>query len=250
MINMNRVSGKPCCFKPAKSCILNTRQIERPELLQALHDYSYLKDRHYPDKGILKFVGDRYRLSTVERTLLYRGITSAEHRQDILQRLTEQPTDPVIIDGYNVLITLLNYRLGHLVFICTDGLCRDAGSLFGKIRNEELFGECVTELLGYLKSEKKYPSVIYLDSPVSHTRKHLQMLRILAQEAGLPLHAELVRSADEALLLHNSGILATSDTAILKRTVNPILDIPAIIIRKRYGGKLFDLNRYLKRKAE
>ena len=78
---------------------------------QALKDYFYLIDRSYPEKGSLKLVGDRYMLSTDLRNLLYRGVTSRENSKQRSARLVDTPHAPLIIDGYNVLFTLLNYRL-------------------------------------------------------------------------------------------------------------------------------------------
>jgi hypothetical protein len=41
--------------------------------INACHDYYYLLNRHFPERGVLKLVGDRYRLDGDQRTVLYRG---------------------------------------------------------------------------------------------------------------------------------------------------------------------------------
>lgn len=104
-----------------------------PELLQSdifehgLKDYFYLINRGYPEKGSLKLVGDRYKLSKEFRTILYRGVCSSESSANRSRKIINVADSELMIDGYNVLFTLLNYRLGRFVFISTDSLCRDAG---------------------------------------------------------------------------------------------------------------------------
>lgn len=208
---------------------------------KAIKDYHYLVDNKYPEKGSLKLVGDRYRLSTEERTILYRGVCSSAQRKLICQRLIKQDGGLLIIDGYNVLITLLNYRLGHKVFISTDNMCRDAGALFGKIRDEQRFSECIELLLNYLKSAGYSAFTIYLDEPVSKSRQHSILLQEELTHRSLAGTVELVRSADEALSTHRSGVLATSDSAILMHSVLPVLDIPRYIIENHYHARLTDL---------
>ena len=53
----------------------------------AVADYQFLLDQKYPQKSVLKLVGDRYALSAIERSILYRGISArndAEFRRSKL----------------------------------------------------------------------------------------------------------------------------------------------------------------------
>ena len=59
---------------------------------QACRDYYYLIDRNYPERGTLKLIGDRYRLSGDQRTVLYRGISSQE-RSDMRKMLLVNDID-------------------------------------------------------------------------------------------------------------------------------------------------------------
>ena len=146
---------------------MNPDYLNNETFRKALADYFYLIDRGYPEKGSLKLTGDRYKLSSGLRTLLYRGVTSSEDSEKRRTRITNKPRDLLIIDGYNVLFTLLNYRLGRLVFISFDNICRDNGSLFGKIKDEELFTDCTVFLEEYLRNLTGLEIVLYLDEPVS-----------------------------------------------------------------------------------
>jgi hypothetical protein len=224
---------------------MNIEHLTNELFHQALADYFYLMNRGYPEKGSLKLTGDRYKLATDFRTLLYRGVTSVEKSLKRCARLVDFPRDSLIVDGYNVLFTLLNYRLGRLVFISADNICRDTGSLFGKIRNEKLFGECASLLVDYLKDQKFPEIVIYLDEPVSFSRKHKHILGLELRKHNIEGRVELVHSADQALLLHSSGTIATSDSNVLDHSENPLFDLPRKILESKFNPVLFNLYNLL-----
>lgn len=209
---------------------------------QALADYFYLIDKNYPEKGALKLVGDRYRLIREFRTILYRGVSSKANSMQRARRLVNIPENKLIIDGYNVLLTLLNYRLGHFVFICTDSICRDAGALFGKIPRERFFTDCLVMLIEYLCNFRKVHYEIYLDSPVTFSIEHKNQMEELMNYHKLQGNVNVVRSADTALEKYSDGILATSDSAIIDHCPNNIIDIPRYIIEKNYKSEIFNLN--------
>ncbi len=221
---------------------MNSKLLHNKNFELGLVDYFYLIDKNYPEKGALKLVGDRYRLTKEYRTILYRGVSSSANSLHRGQRLVDKPDDTLRIDGYNVLFSLLNYRLGHFVFICTDSFCRDAGSLFGKITKENFFHECMIMLIEYLIDFKDVFVEIYLDSPVSFSKKHKYQIEELFEKQKLQGNVYIVKSADKALKKHSNGMLATSDSDIIDQCSNPIIDIPRNIIEKKYNAELFNLN--------
>lgn len=217
---------------------------------QACRDYFYLIDRNYPERGTLKLIGDRYKLSGDQRTVLYRGISSQE-KSDMRRMLLVNEIDGkrLIIDGYNVFFSLLNYRLGRIMFIGTDNILRDAGSLHGKIRNENLFEECVALWLGYLNEHMPESAEVYLDAPVSHSEKHAHSIRNLMEHHHVNGICNVVRSADWVLKQSHDGIIATSDTAIIDKTGMPVFDLPRNILKKTFRAEFMDLGSFI-REAE
>jgi hypothetical protein len=206
------------------------------DFISACRDYFYLVDRHFPERGVLKLVGDRYRLTGDQRTVLYRGISSRERSEFRNSLLVNETTNDVwVIDGYNVLFTLLNYRLGRNLFISTDGILRDAGSLHGKLRDENTFSDCIGVLLEHLAGRKKCRIDIYLDSPVSHSEKHAQKIRERMQELQIPGDCMVIRSADWALKQYKQATLSTSDTAIIEKAAMPVIDLPRAILEHNYA---------------
>jgi hypothetical protein len=218
----------------------------RNDFRLACQDYFYLMDHHFPERGVLKLVGDRYRLSGDERTVLYRGISSRKHSQVRNALLTETVTGKnLMIDGYNVLFTLLNYRLGRITFISTDGILRDAGALRGRFREEQTFTSCIELLLTHLVTMKPATVDIYLDSPVSHSEKHAAAISAKMNELNISGRCYVVKSADWALKNSKDCVIATSDTAIIEKAMLPVVDLPAYVLERAYDARFLRLEDYL-----
>jgi hypothetical protein len=195
------------------------------EFIRACRDYFFLVNRHYPERGVLKLVGDRYRLGGDQRTVLYRGISSrekSEFRKSLL--LSDITGKNLAIDGYNVLFSLLNYRMGKITFISTDQVLRDAGSLHGRLHDEKTFTECIGLLADFLRLKQPSGVDVYLDAPVSHSERHAHLIRERIQEAGLTADCHVIKSADWALRQTREGVIATSDTAIMDKSQVPVTD--------------------------
>lgn len=214
--------------------------------IEACRDYFYLIDRNYPERGTLKLIGDRYKLSGDERTVLYRGISSSERSEmRKLLLVNEIKGKPLMVDGYNVLFSLLNYRLGRIMFIGTDNVMRDAGSFHGKIQNEPLFKECIELMLGYLSDQTPDSVQVYLDSPVSHSQKHAEMIRELLGKHHLNGSCQVVKSADWALKQFQNGIIATSDTVIIEKSGMHLFDLPRNILEGVFKARFINLRDYI-----
>lgn len=209
---------------------------------QACIDYFYLIDRHFPEKGALKIVGDRYRLSGDQRTVLYRGIAS-RHRSELRKRLISENIsgNRIFIDGYNVLFTLINYRFGKITFISTDYILRDAGSLHGKLKDYSTLSSCMEMLVAYLHDSKPSEAEIFLDSPVSHSSKHAVMLNEMLASNGVNGKCTVLNSADWALRHATGCSLATSDTGIIEKALLPVIDLPRQILEKEYHAVFLNL---------
>ena len=170
-------------------------------------------------------------------------ITEALHRKTRL--ITDIKDKNLIIDGYNVLFTVLNYRLGRLVFISTDGILRDAGSLHGKIRNNDLFYDCITLLFDFFAIKTPAYLNIFLDSPVSHSAKHKNIIDKALGQYFLNGSCKLVKSPDIEIKQNNDGIICSSDTAIIDRTENHIADIPRAVLENNFRPELFKIDDIL-----
>ncbi len=220
--------------------------LQSADFIKACRDYYYLIDRHYPERGVLKLVGDRYRLGGDQRTVLYRGISSRERsalRKSLL--VSEINGMDLAVDGYNVLFTLLNYRMGKITFISTDQFMRDAGSLHGRLNDEKTFAECVVQMAAFLILRQPARVDVYLDSPVSHSEQHAHLIREKFQKAGLVTDCHVIKSADWALRQRQEGVIATSDTAIIDKSKVPVYDLSRELLCWHYKREFPELGRLI-----
>jgi hypothetical protein len=213
--------------------------------LASLNDYIFLINRDYPLKETLKLVGDKYRLSGVQRTILFRGITTADK---IMLRRSKMSTilkdRELHVDGYNVLFTIMNYMLGKPVFICNDGIVRDAGSNFGKIENQTLFNKAVEVLFDFLENSNPSSVIFYCDGPIPDSSNHKKMILGCLGQAGLEGNVNLVKSVDQKLKQLNRGIIATSDSEIIDTTRCQVLDLARLALDNKFHLNIFDLSQF------
>jgi hypothetical protein len=223
------------------------QEIADPGFILACRDYFYLVDRNYPEKGTLKLVGDRYRLSGDQRTILYRGISSSEKSLRRKSKLVKWNGNgsQLLIDGYNVIFTMLNYRLGRAMFISTDTILRDAGSLHGRIKDDSFFMDCAGMLLRYLATNPPACVRLFFDSPVSHSERHAAEISGIMDMLSIKGSCSVVRSADHMLKQFTEGIISTSDTAIIDNSALPVTDLPRQVLEDAFRPVFPDLGEYL-----
>lgn len=223
-----------------------TDSIDQPGFAEAFADYYYLLNKCYPEKAILKLIGDRYQLSGKLRTILQRGVWAEQNNLLRGQRITHKLNyQELIIDGYNVIFTLLNYKMGRPVFISTDNFCRDAGSLFGKIKKQELFKQALIQIIEVLVTLKPDYVHFYFDQPVSFSAEHKLLTEKILTEKQIPATVHLVKSADSAIIHLSDGIICTSDSNIIDRTKNSIADLSLLAIQHFYKPDLLNLRLFI-----
>lgn len=100
----------------------------------------WLLSRGYADKSSLKIVGDRYALTQRQRLAVMRASCS-DSRLETRSSKQVSPEfaggQPLMVDGYNLLITIEAALAGAPLFICRDGAIRDLASIHGTYRKVE-----------------------------------------------------------------------------------------------------------------
>jgi hypothetical protein len=205
------------------------------DFMTAAGEYLWMLSRKFPQKASLKLVGDKYMLARDMRQVLYRGISaesSALKRKEKIAGL--RPGDNVLVDAYNVLFTVNNYLLGKPVFISNDGLLRDAGEMRGSIVNKPVFARSVNLLLEALKALPPATFRLYLDEPVSYSRKLGTDLSGDMARMEIRGEALTARSADHMLKEESSDAICTSDSAIIDHYTGRIFDLPRFILDQNF----------------
>lgn len=220
--------------------------IPEKDLFSAVNDYYYLLNKKYPEKSSLKLVGDRYGLSRDERNILYRGVCSSEEcTVRKARRVLELKNKSLAIDAYNVICTIMNYRMGKKLFISLDTFLRDAGSTHGKIKNDTLFEEAVRQTAEFLSLSDLKEVFFYYDSPVSHSSKHKEYTERLLDDFSLKGECFTVKSADYVLKRGTFDIIATSDSNIIENASALTLDLARLILEKVYKASFPRISDFL-----
>ena len=188
-----------------------------PLLIESIKDLSFLLSRDYSFKSALKIVGDKYRLNERQRIAIQRASCSD---QSLEYRIKNQfPVElvsfnEIVIDGFNLLITLESALSGGIVLECRDGCYRDIASIHSTYRKVEetipaieLIGLCLTEL-------GNKGVIFYLDSPVSNSGRLKTLIMEIAQYYNMNWEVELDLNPDSQLL-KSGRLIVTSDSFIL-----------------------------------
>jgi hypothetical protein len=209
-----------------------------PVLRQGAADYCLLLSRNYPQKASLKLVGDKFELTDRQRLALLRSCCSEQQalaRKSTQLKPEDLPGKEMLIDGYNVLITVEAAISEAFVFIGRDGCFRDLAGLHGTYRKVletlpaiELINTCLHELK---LSQTKW----LLDRPVSNSGRLKKIIE--SQTKNL---VELVDNPD-AELKRTDKIAASSDSNVLDGCKRWFNLAAYVIIQKKLPAKIIDL---------
>ena len=196
--------------------------------LNAISDYQYLLNKKYPQKAIIKIICDRYSLSSIERTILFRGITSQENAKNRQIKITNKEdvkNNILYVDAYNVLITISSYLFGNVVFVANDNFLRDASEVHGKVFRDNFFKRSFGLIIEYLKVLEPKETIFYLDNPVSYSGELSAYLNENLAKNNISGFAKTVYSPDYYLINLDKGICATSDSVIIDKSNVKIFDL-------------------------
>ncbi len=190
---------------------------QMPSLRAAVHDLSLLMTRGYAQNSALKLVGDRYQLTERQRI----ATTRASCSDQALSRRKRHAIDerdvagrPLIIDGFNLIVTIEAALSGGVIFCCRDGAVRDLASVHGSYRKvEETIGAIVLIARGL---QELRPAAVrwLLDRPVSNSARLAKMILAEGGTSTTPWDVELVKDPDRAII-QSGSIAITSDSHML-----------------------------------
>jgi hypothetical protein len=176
-------------------------------------------------KSSLKLVGDQYNLTERQRLAVSRAACADERRE--LRSAHCLPlhgieNEDLVIDGFNLIITLEAALGGGVLIICRDECLRDLSSVHGSYRSVVETERAILLIGEALETLKPRSARWFLDRPISNSGRLAQRIKELACERGWPWSIEVVFNPDAAILAAD-GIAVTSDSLILdgaKRWIN------------------------------
>lgn len=217
-----------------------------PAFRHAAEDYLHLVEKNYAKGAALKLVGDHYQLTSIQRSMLYRGIVSEREAAYRVSKKTSSVVDSRLhVDALNVLYTIANYLYGRVLFVSTDSWLRDAGEVHGKASPSTTFGALLERAIAMtiegLAERRPREIDFYIDEPVSMSGRLAERLREALHVASISGRASTVPSADYSLKRAEDGIVATSDSTIIDAALRPVCDLAYDLIMERFSPELIDL---------
>jgi hypothetical protein len=205
---------------------------------------SLLLSKGYADKSTLKLVGDRFGLTQRQRLAVMRCACSDEQlalRRGKCVELSEVAGQTVVIDGYNLLITVEAAMSGAFVFIGRDGCFRDLAGIHGTYRKVAETTPAINLIGSFLERFGVSDVRWLLDSPVSNSGRLKTMMGEVAAAKGWPWSVELVISPD-TVLVEQELTIVTSDSVVLDRCGRWVNLARCIIEREPGQVNLVDLS--------
>lgn len=212
----------------------------REEVVEAAKDYKYLLNRGFPQRASLDFVSANYMLTAAERSLLLRCVHRDADSEAVRKKVVSDVRDlELVIDGYNVILTIASAIEGLPLFLCDDGFVRDLRS--SHIRSFETPGveEAIRSIVKAVGVLGVKDPLVVLDKNVSWSAKHAEALRT---EYGI--RVSIAAKADMAVI--SSGkVISSSDFVILLRSERAY-DLAQFVARNVLpDAKIIDLRHLL-----
>ena len=190
-----------------------------PALRLATADLCWLLNHGYARTSALKLVGDRHLLTDRQRLAVGRAACSDAHRDGCARhRLAPEQLRgrDVVVDGFNLLVSLEAALSGGVLLLCRDGCIRDMSSVHGSYHavaeTEAALAAVASRLAGLGVRSAHW----LLDRPVSNSGRLAVRIHDLAAEQRWPWTVETLFNPDAALIAAPQ-VVVSSDGRVIDR---------------------------------
>ncbi|MDX1384005.1 MAG: DUF434 domain-containing protein, partial [Thermoanaerobaculia bacterium] len=125
-----------------------------PAVRAAVGDLSWLLGRGYPPRAAAKLVGDRYGLRDRQRKAVQRSAAAPADCEARGQRRVDAAglrRQPLLVDGYNVLLTVEAALSGGVLLRCRDSVLRDLTAMSRHYRRVRTTVQALEVLGGFCR---------------------------------------------------------------------------------------------------
>lgn len=211
----------------------------KERLLKPARDIRSILRWGYPKFATIRFVAEHYQLSVEERHILTRVIMPPEK---IVARIRKKVScdsinnRDLLLDGYNVLLSVDSLIRKEPMWFCDDGYIRDTRYYFSKTSHAEDIEEALDLVLEFLSGKKPGSLTFLLDTQISRSGELAGLIRHKLKEHRISGEAYTSKTVDFDLKREGGNseknlITATSDGIIID-SVLQVLDIPACLMEK------------------
>ena len=211
----------------------------KEKLLKPARDIRSILRWGYPKFATIRFVADHFQLSVEERHILTRVIMPPDR---IVSRINKKVACAgikdrnLLLDGYNVLLSVDSLLKKGPMWFCDDGYIRDSRYYFSKAKQAEDIEEALDIILKFLSEAGPKSAIFVFDAQISKSGELAGFIRRKLKEHGISGEAKTSKTADFELKTgggnsENNMVVATSDGIIID-SVLQVLDIPACLMEK------------------
>lgn len=188
-----------------------------PTLQTAVAEVGWLLDRGYPSQAAGTIVGDHHQLTSRQRRAIMRcacGAVAAERRARRRVAPEAMAGQVVLIDGFNLLLTVEAALGGQVLLLGQDGCLRDMASGHGRLVGADETPDAL-ELVGARLQSAAPAEVRWLfDAPVPHSGRLARTVEDFGVARGWPWRAQTVQNPDPVLKAAEE-LVVTADGPIL-----------------------------------
>jgi hypothetical protein len=216
---------------PADPQLFHTDQV--PKLRQAVAELSWLLSHGYKMTSSLKLVGDRHGLRERQRLAVSRSACSDQdrlRRKEHCISVEQLRNQSVIVDGFNLMITLEAALSNGPLLVGIDRCIRDLSSVHGSYRAVEETERAIIMVAKVLQDLGASSVMWLLDRPVSNSGRLAARITELAHRYGWPWQVETVFNPDSRIM-SSPAVAITSDALILDR-VDKWADLKSYLLAK------------------
>jgi hypothetical protein len=167
----------------------------------------------------LKLVGDRHGLRERQRLAVSRSACSdqdGQRRKAHCVGVEELRNQPVIVDGFNLIITIEAALSKGPLFVGVDQCIRDLSSVHGSYRSVEETDQAIS-IIGKALQRLAPSSVLWLlDRPVSNSGRLAAKIADFAVHSECSWEVQVVFNPD-AEIVASPAVAVTSDASVLDR---------------------------------
>ncbi|NOQ72570.1 MAG: DUF434 domain-containing protein [Crocinitomix sp.] len=203
-----------------------------------------LLTKGYAINASLNLVGNHYRLNKRQQDALRRACASKIQINHIVSKEIDESDvkgKTILIDGFNLIISLESALSGGYVFKCADGTYRDLSGVHGtykRVKQTNQALKLIGETLRLLEPQKV---VWILDKPVSNSGRLKTLILEMAAELDSSWEVILDNNPD-AYIVAKDEVAISADGWIIEQ-VNWFNLAGFIIENKINEAEVFDFNK-------
>jgi len=230
------------------------REIDVQRVVEAAYDYQLLLSKGYSYSQVLNLVVQRYMLTKHERLLLFRCVHSITYTYEACKKMLCNPCrdetkhEVLVLDFYNILLTLVAMLKHDPIFLCDDCLVRDLRG--SKLRPAErtFLTECYNILSNVLQRYSCFKEfVIVADKSVSHSLEDVKTFVAVLSSKVTDAKVSYVLTANPDATVINFAqerncIVVSTDFVIIEKS-SRILPLTTLLLSYTKTKPLIDFSQ-------